>query len=58
MLTERLARSRIIREEGFFSMWNGNLPTVTRAMAINLGMLASYDLVCSSLFLSLLDRFL
>ena len=37
------ALARITREEGFFSMWNGCAPTVVRAMALNLGMLATYD---------------
>ncbi|KAJ1606989.1 oxoglutarate/malate translocator protein [Cryptosporidium canis] len=33
----------VIREEGFFSMWKGSLPSVIRAMSINMGMLATYD---------------
>lgn len=33
----------IIREEGFFSMWRGSMPSVVRAMSINMGMLATYD---------------
>ena len=37
------AFSRIIREEGFFSLWKGCTPTIVRAMALNLGMLVSYD---------------
>lgn len=34
---------RITREEGFLSCWKGATPTVVRAMALNLGMLVSYD---------------
>eukprot|EP01070_Trichotokara_eunicae_P006427 Trichotokara_eunicae@DN4981_c0_g1_i3.p1 len=34
---------KIIKEEGFFSLWRGATPTVIRAMALNMGMLASYD---------------
>jgi solute carrier family 25 oxoglutarate transporter 11 len=34
---------RIVSEEGFFNLWKGCSPTVVRAMALNLGMLASYD---------------
>jgi len=34
---------RIIREEGFFSMWNGCWPNVYRAMFMSAGQLASYD---------------
>jgi solute carrier family 25 oxoglutarate transporter 11 len=37
------AFSRIIREEGLLSCWKGAAPTVVRAMALNLGMLVSYD---------------
>jgi solute carrier family 25 oxoglutarate transporter 11 len=37
------AFSRIAREEGFLSLWKGCTPTVVRAMALNLGMLVSYD---------------
>ena len=37
------AFSRIVREEGFLSLWKGCAPTVVRAMALNLGMLVSYD---------------
>mmetsp|Transcript_4854 Transcript_4854/g.4726 ORF Transcript_4854/g.4726 Transcript_4854/m.4726 type:complete len:298 (-) Transcript_4854:27-920(-) len=37
------AISRIIKEEGFFSLWRGSTPTIYRAMAINLGMLGPYD---------------
>jgi len=37
------ALSRIVSEEGFFALWKGCLPTVTRAMSLNMAMLASYD---------------
>ena len=37
------AFSRIVREEGFLSLWRGCSPTVVRAMALNLGMLAPFD---------------
>lgn len=37
------ALGRIIREEGFFGMFKGCTPVVTRAMALNLGMLAGHD---------------
>ncbi|CAD7695527.1 unnamed protein product [Ostreobium quekettii] len=34
---------RIMREEGFIGLFRGAAPTVTRAMALNMGMLASND---------------
>jgi uncharacterized membrane protein YjjP (DUF1212 family) len=34
---------RIVREEGFFTMWKGCLPNVFRAMFMTAGQLASYD---------------
>lgn len=34
---------RIAKEEGILSWWKGCGPTVVRAMALNMGMLASYD---------------
>jgi len=34
---------RIVREEGFNGMFKGCLPVVTRAMALNVGMLATHD---------------
>lgn len=37
------AFTRIAREEGFFNLWKGCQPTVVRAMALNLGMLVSYE---------------
>jgi solute carrier family 25 oxoglutarate transporter 11 len=37
------ALSRIIKEEGVKGMWAGNMPIVGRAMAMNVGMLTTYD---------------
>ena len=37
------AFSRIIKEEGVTSMWKGAMPTVMRAIALNIAMLVSYD---------------
>lgn len=37
------ALTRITREEGVASLWAGCAPTVARAMALNVGMLATYD---------------
>ncbi|KMS98767.1 hypothetical protein BVRB_3g068440 [Beta vulgaris subsp. vulgaris] len=37
------ALSRIVSDEGVLSLWKGAGPTVVRAMALNMGMLASYD---------------
>lgn len=34
---------RIVREEGVRALWRGSGPTVSRAMALNMGMLASFD---------------
>eukprot|EP00252_Welwitschia_mirabilis_P008694 TRINITY_DN2076_c0_g1_i2.p1 TRINITY_DN2076_c0_g1~~TRINITY_DN2076_c0_g1_i2.p1 ORF type:complete len:301 (-),score=54.68 TRINITY_DN2076_c0_g1_i2:359-1261(-) len=34
---------RIVADEGVLALWKGAGPTVTRAMALNMGMLASYD---------------
>ncbi|MCI05801.1 mitochondrial-like dicarboxylate/tricarboxylate transporter DTC-like, partial [Trifolium medium] len=34
---------RIGADEGILSLWKGAGPTVVRAMALNMGMLASYD---------------
>lgn len=34
--------TRIVREEGFFSLWKGCSPTVIRAMALNFGMLTFF----------------
>ncbi|CBK22270.2 uncharacterized protein [Blastocystis hominis] len=35
---------RITKEEGLMTLWRGSLPMIMRAMAMNFGMLASYDL--------------
>jgi solute carrier family 25 oxoglutarate transporter 11 len=37
------AFSRIIREEGVTSLWNGAGPTILRACALNVAMLVTYD---------------
>lgn len=37
------AVSRIVREEGVLALWRGAAPTVLRAMAMNVGMLATAD---------------
>lgn len=37
------ALSAIARDEGVLGLWKGAGPTVVRAMALNMGMLASYD---------------
>ncbi|KAF9688589.1 hypothetical protein SADUNF_Sadunf01G0004000 [Salix dunnii] len=34
---------RIVSDEGVLALWKGAGPTVVRAMALNMGMLASYD---------------
>ena len=34
---------RISSDEGILALWKGAGPTVVRAMALNMGMLASYD---------------
>lgn len=34
---------RIVREEGFFSLWKGSTPTIIRALALNMMMLTSND---------------
>lgn len=33
----------IVKNEGILSCWRGCLPTVVRAMSLNLGMLVSYE---------------
>ena len=33
----------IVRSEGVTGLWKGSLPTVVRAMALNMGMLATFD---------------
>lgn len=37
------AFGRIVKDEGFFSLWRGATPTVIRAVVLNLAMLSSYD---------------
>lgn len=37
------ALSRIVADEGVLALWKGAAPTVVRAMALNMGMLSSYD---------------
>ena len=37
------ALSRIVKEEGFFSLWKGVGPTIGRAVSLNIAMLVSYD---------------
>jgi hypothetical protein len=37
---------RIVREDGVAGLFRGGAPTVVRAMALNMGMLASNDQVC------------
>ncbi|KAJ4970124.1 hypothetical protein NE237_003223 [Protea cynaroides] len=37
------ALGRIVSDEGVLALWKGAGPTVVRAMALNMGMLASYD---------------
>lgn len=37
------AAKRIPQEEGFFSLWKGGVPTMSRAMALNFGMFTTYE---------------
>ena len=37
------ALKRIVSEEGVTSLWKGSLPTVCRAVSLNVGMLVSFD---------------
>jgi len=34
---------RICKEEGVTSLWNGSIPTMARAMALNVAMMVSYE---------------
>lgn len=43
------AFGRIVKEEGVTSLWRGALPTMTRAIALNVAMLVSYDTVKENL---------
>jgi solute carrier family 25 oxoglutarate transporter 11 len=43
------ALSRITKDEGVLALWRGAGPTVVRAMALNMGMLASYDQAAEAL---------
>jgi len=37
------AFSRIVSEEGVTALWRGCIPTVVRAVSLNMGMLGPYD---------------
>jgi solute carrier family 25 (mitochondrial oxoglutarate transporter), member 11 len=37
------AFTTIVKTEGITGLWKGSLPTITRAMALNMGMLASFE---------------
>ena len=37
------AFTRIVSEEGVTALWRGAVPTMTRAVALNMSMLVSYD---------------
>eukprot|EP01029_Cantina_marsupialis_P003582 TRINITY_DN1348_c0_g1_i1.p1 TRINITY_DN1348_c0_g1~~TRINITY_DN1348_c0_g1_i1.p1 ORF type:complete len:301 (-),score=79.32 TRINITY_DN1348_c0_g1_i1:141-1043(-) len=37
------AITRVVKEEGLFTLWRGCSPTVYRAIAMNVGMLATFD---------------
>lgn len=37
------ALARITKEEKFFNLWKGTMPTIVRAMGVNLGMLMPYE---------------
>ena len=34
---------RIIKEEGVTTLWRGSVPTMSRAVSMNIGMLVTYD---------------
>lgn len=37
------ALARVPKEEGVLNLWKGSLPTMGRAMSLNLGMMVSFD---------------
>ncbi|KAL4483029.1 hypothetical protein ABPG74_019055 [Tetrahymena malaccensis] len=37
------ALTRMVREEGILSLWRGSIPTICRAISMNMGMLTTYD---------------
>lgn len=37
------AFKRIVKEEGVLKLWRGSVPTIARAMSVNLGQLVSFD---------------
>lgn len=37
------AFGRIVKEEGFTSLWKGSAPTIVRAMSLNAGQLATFE---------------
>jgi len=37
------AIKRIPKEEGILNLWKGGVPTVVRAMSLNLGMFTTYE---------------
>jgi solute carrier family 25 oxoglutarate transporter 11 len=43
------ALARITKEEGVTNLWRGALPTMSRAISLNVAMLVSYDTVKESL---------
>ena len=43
------ALSRIVKEEGFKSLFKGSVSTICRAASLNLGMLATYDFIKETL---------
>lgn len=47
------ALKQIVQQEGVTGLWAGSLPTVVRAMALNVGMLSTFDQVSLTLVLLL-----
>lgn len=33
----------MVKEEGVLSLWKGSIPTICRAISMNMGMLTTYD---------------